>query len=120
MRANGYLTQLEDGWVMPDMPFTLEGYQPGRRAAPEYGADTDALLKQVGPSDEEILALRIDGVVFQLSPDRVTSSTPPRFGSGQLGVFAPALRRAGSNLSARRTVGKPRALASAKIANAGS
>ncbi len=64
VRANGYLTELDDGWVMPNMPFTLKGYEPGRRAAPGYGADTETVLKEIGLSDEEILALRIDGAIF--------------------------------------------------------
>lgn len=64
VRANGYLARLEDGWIMPDMPFSLAGHRPSGRAAPAYGADTDEVLRQAGLSEEEILALRVDGAVF--------------------------------------------------------
>ncbi len=46
------------------IPMTIQGADIGPRgAAPELGADTDAVLAELGLSAEEIAALRADGVI---------------------------------------------------------
>ena len=64
VRANGYLMRLDDGWRTPAPPFRLRGHAPATRPAPAYGADSDAVLAAAGLTEEEILALRADGVVW--------------------------------------------------------
>jgi crotonobetainyl-CoA:carnitine CoA-transferase CaiB-like acyl-CoA transferase len=45
--ANEYLTTLDDGTRTVAMPFTLHGYQPGRRPGPALGADSAAVLREL-------------------------------------------------------------------------
>lgn len=61
---NGYLTRDSGGLHSAGMPFTLSGYRPPACPAPAYGADTDAVLTEAGYSEEEVLALRMGGLVW--------------------------------------------------------
>jgi crotonobetainyl-CoA:carnitine CoA-transferase CaiB-like acyl-CoA transferase len=65
--ANGYVERLDYGdnrrldVVTAPIQF---GRSPGSiRPAPEFGADTDAVLKELGMNDDEIIQAKIDGVV---------------------------------------------------------
>jgi len=44
VRANGYLTTLDDGLRTVAMPFTLAGYRAPARAARGLGEDDNAVL----------------------------------------------------------------------------
>jgi crotonobetainyl-CoA:carnitine CoA-transferase CaiB-like acyl-CoA transferase len=62
--ANGYLLEIDGGDIAARMPFTVRGHEPGRAAAPEHGADSDAVLAELGFSGEEVASLREAGVVW--------------------------------------------------------
>jgi len=64
VRANGYLLEADDGSRAPRMPFTIRGHEPGRASAPAHGQHTDAVLAELGFSEEERLALRVEGVTW--------------------------------------------------------
>ena len=46
--ANEYLTTLDDGARTVTMPFSLDGYRPPTKAGPVFGADTAAVLRELG------------------------------------------------------------------------
>jgi crotonobetainyl-CoA:carnitine CoA-transferase CaiB-like acyl-CoA transferase len=56
--ANGYAAQGSDGWVAAAMPFSLQGYSAPTAPSPEYGADTMEVLKEIGYTPEEVVALQ--------------------------------------------------------------
>ena len=62
--ANGYLVTLEDGTTVPTMPFSLRGHEPGPGSGPAYGADTDAVLAELGFDEQAVLDLRVKGAVW--------------------------------------------------------
>ncbi len=62
--ANEYLVRMDDGWSVPALPFSLHGHRVSTRPAPAYGADTDAILGELGLSEEEVTQLRVDGAVW--------------------------------------------------------
>ncbi|MFN0145198.1 MAG: CaiB/BaiF CoA transferase family protein, partial [Dehalococcoidia bacterium] len=64
VRANGYIREIEGGGTASRMPFTLRGHEPGRAAAPAHGADSDAVLGEVGFDAEAVAELRAAGVVW--------------------------------------------------------
>jgi crotonobetainyl-CoA:carnitine CoA-transferase CaiB-like acyl-CoA transferase len=64
VRANGYLLTLDNGWVTPGMPFTLRGHEPGTAPGPEHGADTEAILRELGFGDDAITRLRASGAAW--------------------------------------------------------
>ena len=64
VRANGYLRTIDGAATTPRMPFTLRGHEPGHGAAPEHGADSDAVLAEVGFDGAAVAELRAAGVVW--------------------------------------------------------
>ncbi|OAI39264.1 hypothetical protein AYO38_08020 [bacterium SCGC AG-212-C10] len=64
VEANGYLATFDDGRRMPSGPFTLESHRAPTSAAPDHGADTDALLAELEFANDAIDALRVDGAVW--------------------------------------------------------
>ena|GEM_PF-264507 len=62
--ANDYLTTLDDGTRTATMPFDLRGHRPATRPGPAYGADTDAVLAELGLDEAAVLALRVGGAVW--------------------------------------------------------
>ncbi|MEM7240235.1 MAG: CoA transferase, partial [Pseudomonadota bacterium] len=53
----------QDGFRVLSSPIWLDGQRPLARPGPALGADTDALLTEVGYSRAEIETMRADGVV---------------------------------------------------------
>ena len=68
VQANQYLQEVDygDGTTIPmvSIPVLFDGKAlPGRRS-PELGADSDAVLASLGYSEDEIIDLKVQGVVF--------------------------------------------------------
>ncbi|MFN0094188.1 MAG: CaiB/BaiF CoA transferase family protein [Dehalococcoidia bacterium] len=64
VRANGYVLTLDNGWVTPGMPFALRGHAPATAPGPEHGADTDAVLRELGFDEGAIGRLRVGGAIW--------------------------------------------------------
>lgn len=62
--ANEYLVEFDDGFVGPPVPFEVDGFLGVRGTAAEYGEHTDAILAELGLSEEDILQLRIDSAIW--------------------------------------------------------
>ncbi|MCJ2187838.1 CaiB/BaiF CoA transferase family protein [Novosphingobium beihaiensis] len=68
VRANRYLQRVDcgDGTDLPlvSLPMLFEKQAMPARRAPELGADSDAVLQGLGYSEEAIITLKVQGVVF--------------------------------------------------------
>lgn len=62
--VNRYLVEMDDGWKVPSLPFSLHGHEVPTTPAPEYGAHSDAILAELGLTQDEVLQLRVDGAVW--------------------------------------------------------
>ncbi|MEO6091876.1 MAG: CoA transferase [Novosphingobium sp.] len=68
VRANGYLEYVDygDGTTIPmvSVPMLFEGKAMASRRSPELGADSDAVLADLGYDEDAIIDLKVQGVVF--------------------------------------------------------
>lgn len=64
VRANGYLFETADGDLAPALPFSLAGHSSPRQGAPSYGADSDAVLAEIGLTPNEVAELRANGALW--------------------------------------------------------
>jgi len=68
VQANGYLQRANygDGTAIPmvGLPMLFDGAPLPARRSPDLGADSDALLDSLGYSEDEIIDLKVQGVVF--------------------------------------------------------
>ena len=68
VQANGYLQPVDygegRGFSMVSAPMQFDGAPLPARPAPEVGADSDAILQDLGFGEEDIVELKIAGVVF--------------------------------------------------------
>lgn len=66
--ANGYLKAVDfgDGSTLPmvGVPMLFDGQPLPSRRAPHLGANSDAVLAEIGYSEDEIIDLKVQGVVF--------------------------------------------------------
>jgi len=62
--ANEYLVTFDDGFVGPPAPFEVDGFRGVRGRAADYGEHSEAVLRELGYSDEEIVQLRLDEAVW--------------------------------------------------------
>jgi crotonobetainyl-CoA:carnitine CoA-transferase CaiB-like acyl-CoA transferase len=62
--ANDYLTTFDDGFVGPPAPFEVDGFQGVRGLAAAYGEHSDAVLSELGYSEDEITELRIQEAIW--------------------------------------------------------
>ena len=67
-QANGYLQTVDygDGTTIPlvAVPMSFDGQTMPARRSPDLGADSDAVLQSLGLSEDEIIDLKVAGVVF--------------------------------------------------------
>ena len=67
-QANGYLKHIDygDGTQIPmvGLPMVFDGAPLSSTRSPELGADSDAVLESLGYSEDEIIDLKVQGVVF--------------------------------------------------------
>ncbi|EJL22233.1 CaiB/BaiF CoA-transferase family protein [Novosphingobium sp. AP12] len=67
-QANGYLKHIDygDGTEIPmvGLPMVFDGAPLSSTRSPELGADSDAVLESLGYSEDEIIDLKVQGVVF--------------------------------------------------------
>lgn len=67
-QANGYLKHIDygDGTQIPmvGLPMVFDGAPLSSTRSPELGADSDAVLGGLGYSEDEIINLKVQGVVF--------------------------------------------------------
>lgn len=68
VQANAYLQQLDTTAGVPvsvvSTPMQFGGAALAARPAPDLGADSDSVLAELGYSEDEIIALKVEGVVF--------------------------------------------------------
>ena len=64
IKANDYLVRFEDGFTGPPAPFEVDGWRGARGGAADYGADTDAVLAELGYDDEAIVGLKLAGAAW--------------------------------------------------------
>jgi len=68
VQANGYLQRADygDGTTIPmvGLPMLFDGQPLPARRSPDLGADSDTLLEGLGYSEDEIIDLKVQGVVF--------------------------------------------------------
>lgn len=68
VQANRYMQRAEDengrALDMVSIPFQFDGAPLPPRLAPELGADSDAILASLGLDEEQIIGLKIAGIVF--------------------------------------------------------
>jgi crotonobetainyl-CoA:carnitine CoA-transferase CaiB-like acyl-CoA transferase len=68
VKANGYLQQVDYGdgraLKMVSVPMQFDGAPLAAGAAPALGADSDAILAELGYDEQRILDLKVGGVVF--------------------------------------------------------
>ena len=66
--ANGYLKRIDygDGTQIPmvGLPMVFDGSPLASTRSPELGAHSDAVLESLGYSEDEIIDLKVQGVVF--------------------------------------------------------
>jgi len=62
--ANDYLTTFDDGFVGPPAPFEVDGFQGVRGLAAAYGEHSDAILAELGYTEEEIIDLHVKEAVW--------------------------------------------------------
>jgi crotonobetainyl-CoA:carnitine CoA-transferase CaiB-like acyl-CoA transferase len=62
--ANDYLTTFDDGFIGPPAPFEVDGFQGVRGLAAAYGEHSDAVLAELGYTDEEIIELRLQEAIW--------------------------------------------------------
>ena len=66
--ANGYVKQVDygDGTEIPmvGLPMLFDGQPMSSRRSPDLGVDSDAVLESLGYSEDEIIDLKVQGVVF--------------------------------------------------------
>ncbi|HUD31051.1 MAG TPA: CoA transferase [Novosphingobium sp.] len=66
--ANGYLKRVDygDGTEIPmvGLPMVFDGAPLSSTRSPELGADSDAVLESLGYSEDEVIDLKVQGVVF--------------------------------------------------------
>jgi crotonobetainyl-CoA:carnitine CoA-transferase CaiB-like acyl-CoA transferase len=67
-QANGYLKRVDygDGTQIPmvGLPMVFDGMPLPSTRSPDLGADSDAVLESLGYSEDEIIDLKVHGVVF--------------------------------------------------------
>ena len=67
-RANGYLKHIDygDGATIPmiGLPMLFDGQPMASTRSPELGADSDAVLASLGYDEDQIIDLKVQGVVF--------------------------------------------------------
>ncbi|AOR76837.1 CaiB/BaiF CoA transferase family protein [Novosphingobium resinovorum] len=67
-QANGYLKRVDysDGTQIPmiGLPMVFDGMPLSSTRSPDLGADSDAVLESLGYSEDEIIDLKVQGVVF--------------------------------------------------------
>ncbi len=68
VQANAYIQTVDygDGTTIPmvSVPHQFDGKPMPARRSPELGADSDAVLESLGYSEDEIIDLKVQGVVF--------------------------------------------------------
>ncbi|MCB2077469.1 MAG: CoA transferase [Novosphingobium sp.] len=68
VQANSYLQRADygDGTTIPmiGLPMLFDGKPLPARRSPELGADSDSVLESLGYSEDEIIDLKVQGVVF--------------------------------------------------------
>lgn len=67
-QANGYLKQVDygDGTQIPmvGLPMVFDGQAMSSSRSPELGADSDTVLESLGYNEDQIIDLKVQGVVF--------------------------------------------------------
>ncbi|MDH4146104.1 MAG: CoA transferase, partial [Acidimicrobiia bacterium] len=61
---NEYLVTYPDGFVGPPAPFEVGEWRGARGVSAEYGEHTDAVLRELGYGDDEMVALRVEGAIW--------------------------------------------------------
>ncbi|MGH8917203.1 MAG: CaiB/BaiF CoA transferase family protein [Actinomycetes bacterium] len=68
VQANGYLRPVTDSaghdFHLVAAPVQFDEQPPDLRAAPDHGAHTDEVLRELGLSDEEIMARKVSGAIL--------------------------------------------------------
>lgn len=62
--ANDYLTTFDDGFIGPPVPFEVDGFLGVRGLAAAYGEHTDAILAELGYTEEQITELRVKEAIW--------------------------------------------------------
>ena len=62
--ANDYLTTFDDGFIGPPAPFEVDGFQGVRGLAAAYGEHSDAVLAELGYTEEQITELRVKEAIW--------------------------------------------------------
>lgn len=62
--ASEYLVTFPDGSVGTPAPFEVDGYRGARTVGAHYGADTDAVLEELGYDEDARIALRLADAVW--------------------------------------------------------
>lgn len=62
--ANGYVAHYPDGSVGIPVPYDIDGFNGTRAVASGYGEDTDAVLGELGVTEEQLIELRVDRAIW--------------------------------------------------------
>ncbi|MCC6437315.1 MAG: CoA transferase [Acidimicrobiales bacterium] len=62
--ANGYIAQYPDGSVGIPVPFDIDAFNGTRGVASGYGEDTDAVLGELGYTEEQLIELRVADAIW--------------------------------------------------------
>ena len=62
--ANDYLATFDDGFIGPPAPFEVDGFQGVRGLAAAYGEHSDAVLAELGYTEEQITELRVKEAIW--------------------------------------------------------
>jgi crotonobetainyl-CoA:carnitine CoA-transferase CaiB-like acyl-CoA transferase len=62
--VNEYLVDFPDGFRGPPSPFDVDDWRGARSVAAAYGEHTDAVLAELGYTDEQVTDLRVVGAVW--------------------------------------------------------
>ena len=62
--ANNYIVTHEDGSIGVPVPFDVDAFTGVGGTASEYGADTDAVLGELGYDEEQLVELRVAGAIW--------------------------------------------------------